>query len=233
MAMSLPTGCWVCDGKPDPREVAAVSVLVARSAADGGPVTLARCPLCASDTVVEVLPDGRLLLAPPESAGLGKSALAARLDGGSWPDLRRRGLAWTERYGPALRLVRLSRVPGAIPAPPLGKPGPAPPPEPPPPRRQSKGAAPPPAPPPPPPPPPAPPRAAARLPSTAAEARAVLGLAEGADRAAVDAAYRAAARRCHPDLVAHLDAEFHALAHEKFLRVQRAHELLSASDPPP
>jgi DnaJ-class molecular chaperone len=42
----------------------------------------------------------------------------------------------------------------------------------------------------------------------------------------VDAAYRAAARRCHPDLVAHLDAEFQALAHEKFLRIARAHAIL-------
>jgi len=79
------------------------------------------------------------------------------------------------------------------------------------------------------PPPPRAPRrpAAAGLPSTKAEARAVLGLADGADRKEIDAAFRRASRRCHPDLVAHLDEDFQRLAHDKFLRIKRAHEVLT------
>jgi hypothetical protein len=66
-----------------------------------------------------------------------------------------------------------------------------------------------------------------RLPRTPAEARELLGVPAGASRKEVDAAFRRASRKCHPDLVAHLDEEFQRLAHDKFLRIKRAQELLS------
>jgi DnaJ-class molecular chaperone len=52
-------------------------------------------------------------------------------------------------------------------------------------------------------------------------------VAEDATREEIEAAFRRASRRCHPDLVAHLDEEFQRLAHEKFLRLKRAQEILA------
>jgi DnaJ-class molecular chaperone len=49
----------------------------------------------------------------------------------------------------------------------------------------------------------------------------------GAGRREIDAAFRKASRKCHPDLVAHLDEDFQRLAHGKFLRLKRAHEILT------
>jgi DnaJ-domain-containing protein 1 len=58
------------------------------------------------------------------------------------------------------------------------------------------------------------------------EALAILGVAPGDDRETIEHAYRERSRTCHPDKVAHLDAEFVALAERKFRRLQQAYELL-------
>jgi DnaJ-class molecular chaperone len=74
---------------------------------------------------------------------------------------------------------------------------------------------------------PPPPRVVAGLPSTPEEARQLLGVAPRATRKEIDAAFRKASRKCHPDLVAHLDEDFQRLAHEKFLGIKRAHDILT------
>jgi len=64
---------------------------------------------------------------------------------------------------------------------------------------------------------------------TTTEAREVLGVPPDAGRAAVEAAYRERALTCHPDKVAHLDADFVRLAEWKFRRLQAARDVLLAS----
>ncbi len=109
------------------------------------------------------------------------------------------------------------------------------PPSPPPPPRSPPRSSPRPAPPPRPSLPPRPPAGAPGEPlreapvRTVAEAREVLGVADGVDRAGVEAAYRERALTCHPDKVAHLDADFVRLAEWKFKRLQAARDVLLAS----
>lgn len=66
----------------------------------------------------------------------------------------------------------------------------------------------------------------ADVPLTLDRARAVLGVPEGADAAAVEHSYRERALRLHPDKVAHLDQEFQALAERRFKELQEARDLL-------
>ena len=54
----------------------------------------------------------------------------------------------------------------------------------------------------------------------------VLGLREGATREEFIKAFRALAKKYHPDRFAHLDEEFQALAHRKFLRLRQAYDAL-------
>ncbi|MDJ0522134.1 MAG: J domain-containing protein [Planctomycetota bacterium] len=63
-------------------------------------------------------------------------------------------------------------------------------------------------------------------PLDAATALDLLGITPGADREAIERAFRERSLTCHPDKVAHLDAEFQALAERKFKRLRRAYELL-------
>lgn len=63
-------------------------------------------------------------------------------------------------------------------------------------------------------------------PADALEALRVLGLRETASAREVEDAFRALALQCHPDKVAHLDADFVALAERKFRRLQAARDLL-------
>jgi curved DNA-binding protein CbpA len=58
------------------------------------------------------------------------------------------------------------------------------------------------------------------------EAFTLLGLSPTAHLADVEKAYREHALLCHPDKVAHLDAEFIELANRKFRRLQEARDLL-------
>jgi hypothetical protein len=152
---------------------------------------------CSACGVEGVLGRGPVL-APPEAIGREYPVVASLLEGRRERDLRRRAREWMARHGAGFEAVH-----GDPPGEPRARP--------------------------PSPPPPRPPRrpVASGLPASKGEARAVLGLADGADRKEIDAAFRKASRRCHPDLVAHLDEDFQRLAHDKFLRIKRAHELLT------
>ena len=66
----------------------------------------------------------------------------------------------------------------------------------------------------------------ADAPLTALRAYDALGLAPTASAADVEKAFRERALLCHPDKVAHLDAEFVTLAERKFRRLQEARDLL-------
>jgi hypothetical protein len=80
------------------------------------------------------------------------------------------------------------------------------------------------------PPPAEPPRA--RVPQTPTgpvgptEALRILGVGATASREEIERAFRTRSLTCHPDKVAHLDAEFQALAHVKFQRLLEAFHLL-------
>lgn len=63
-------------------------------------------------------------------------------------------------------------------------------------------------------------------PLDAVAAMEILGIGPGADPSAIRRAFRERSLTCHPDKVAHLDAEFQALAERKFKRLQQAHDLL-------
>lgn len=63
-----------------------------------------------------------------------------------------------------------------------------------------------------------------------AEARELLGVETGADRAAIERAFRERSLACHPDKVAHLDEDFQALAEAKFRRLQKALARLLGED---
>ena len=56
-----------------------------------------------------------------------------------------------------------------------------------------------------------------------AAARELLGTEAHASVEAIDQAFRSLSRLCHPDKVAHLDADFQRLAQTKFLRLRAAH----------
>jgi hypothetical protein len=58
------------------------------------------------------------------------------------------------------------------------------------------------------------------------EALALLGVSPSADAGTIEAAFRERALQCHPDKVAHLDADIQALARRKFRRLQEARDLL-------
>ncbi len=204
-------GCWSCGEVPSEEDILLDSVLHPRAAGKGGPWTGMACRSCGVEGVLEGVPGCPPLLVPPEAAGLETSAVATLLDGRRARDLRRRARAWMERWAAALERLRAARRAGPSPA--EGPRSPPPPPRGG--RRPSGGRV-----------PPAPRRPSLDLPRTPEEARGILGVGPGASRKEIDSAYRKASRRCHPDLVAHLDEDFQRLAHEKFLRLKRAQEIL-------
>ncbi len=55
---------------------------------------------------------------------------------------------------------------------------------------------------------------------------AVLGLEKGAGREEIQAAYREAVQKYHPDKVSHLGDEFQQLAKQKFVEIQDAYDQL-------
>ena len=57
---------------------------------------------------------------------------------------------------------------------------------------------------------------------------AVLGIAPGADRDEIKAAYRRMAAQYHPDKVQHLGREFQELAEKRFREIQQAYDELIA-----
>jgi hypothetical protein len=54
----------------------------------------------------------------------------------------------------------------------------------------------------------------------------ILGVAPGASRDQIHAAYRVAVQQYHPDKVAHLGVELQALARKKFIEIQAAYDIL-------
>jgi hypothetical protein len=61
------------------------------------------------------------------------------------------------------------------------------------------------------------------------EALDLLGVSPTAERGEIERAYRERSLLCHPDKVAHLDAEFQALAEKKFRRLREAYEMLTSA----
>jgi DnaJ like chaperone protein len=57
----------------------------------------------------------------------------------------------------------------------------------------------------------------------------ILGVSSDADRDAVRSAYRGLVRKYHPDRVDHLGPEFHELAQQKFVEIQKAYERICAA----
>ncbi|MFO7839959.1 MAG: DnaJ domain-containing protein [Desulfosalsimonadaceae bacterium] len=55
---------------------------------------------------------------------------------------------------------------------------------------------------------------------------AVLGIRRGASRKEIQAAYREAVQKYHPDKVSHLGEEFQDLAKKKFVEIQQAYDQL-------
>jgi hypothetical protein len=214
-----PSGCWSCGEVPSDEDIRREAVLHPRSAARGGPWTGWDCRACGAETAVEPMPGGAPVLAPPEAAGIDASMVADFLDGSRGRDIRRRAREWMDRWGPGLELLRRTRRT----RPRVRERKPEPRPRKPPSEAGARSRT------PPPPPPPAPRADSHPLPLTAEEARGILEVAAGATRKEIDAAYRRGSRRCHPDLVSHLDRDFQDLAHRKFLRLKRAHEILTGS----
>ena len=58
---------------------------------------------------------------------------------------------------------------------------------------------------------------------------AVLGVAPGASREEIKAAYRRLAAKYHPDKVQHLGQDFQKLAEERFKEIQRAYDELKST----
>lgn len=54
----------------------------------------------------------------------------------------------------------------------------------------------------------------------------ILGLSPGATRREIQAAYKEAIKKYHPDKLSHLGEEFSTLANEKFLEIQEAYDTL-------
>ncbi len=194
------------------------AVLQPRAESEGGPVTLLHCRGCGEQGALETPAGGPAVLAPPEAVGLGPARAPRLLRGRAGSRRAALAEAWRARWGAAFHELRAARFRGG------GEREPTPPPRP----RATADGAPedrtPPPPPPAPPPRPAPPRAG--LPTSRAEALAALGLPADATAAQAQEAWRDATRRCHPDLVAHLDPDFRRLAHEKILVLNAAREVL-------
>jgi DnaJ-domain-containing protein 1 len=201
-------------------------VIHARAAARGGPFRSVECRGCR--TRVGLLHDarGRWLAYPLE----GRDARSP-LD---WVHTRserevlERARSWWERNAPAVDAF-VAEARDAGPPPGSDAPRPTPPPRPratEPPRRKKRARR-----PTPPPPPPPPEEPAAPTPQPATTHRELLGVGPGATVAEIGKAYRAALKRCHPDRVASLDAEFQELAHRKAKRLRVAYEALLRDAP--
>jgi hypothetical protein len=180
-------------------EVVGLGVLKPRPASEGGPWIEFTCPACR--TVHRLLPHGDGRYAVPGEPPPAK------------PSEHERRVPWRRgETGPALAAE--SAPPAAEPAPRREAPAKA--------GTASRDAR--------------PPRRAppTRPPAEPAEeealdvegARRLLGVPAEAGPDAVEEAFRRHALLCHPDKVAHLDADFQALAARKFRRLQRARDLL-------
>jgi hypothetical protein len=189
--------CPACDQPYTARDVAGLGILRARPARDGGPVVEYRCARC--DRTIALVPHGEGRYAPP-GAPIPEPVPAEQ-----------RVPPWVDRVPSSAAHEARTPPRHAGPEEPARPSASAPPP-----RRERVEP---------------PPRAAPAPtpgdgPMTLVEALEVLGVSPAADRDAIERAYRDRSVQCHPDKVAHLDAEFQALAERKFRRLRAAYDLL-------
>jgi len=193
--------CRTCGRAFTAGEITGLGILRTRPAHRGGPIVEFACPECRTKS--QFVPHGGGRYAPP-----GQPPPPPPTDGEREVPWRRSAVPDPAQAAPT------TKEPAEPPAREPSRARPAPPP----PRSREQA----------PPPPPEPVPDSAR-PLTMLEALATLGLSPAATLADVEKAYRERALLCHPDKVAHLDADFIALADRKFRRLHEARDLLVAA----
>jgi DnaJ-domain-containing protein 1 len=199
--------CRQCGRAFSSGEVTGVGILRPRLAGDGGPIVEFACPACR--TMNLLIPHGHGRFAPPGAPPPPPPSDEERRV--PWRRAETAASAATadpaRNGGPAhassSSSARVATEPAA--APPSARPAPAAPDKASDPAGEPKETA---------------------LPLDVADALAVLGLGINASRKEIERAFRRLALTCHPDKVAHLDADFVALAERKFKRLQAARDLL-------
>jgi hypothetical protein len=190
--------CPACDQPYTARDVAGLGILRARPARDGGPVVEYRCARC--DRRIALVPLGEGRYAPPGAPVPEPVPAEHRVP--PWAD---RAAAASGPREPRPTTSRPPERPDETARAAAGAP---------PPRRERVE------------PPPGTAPASEDGPMTLTQALEVLGVSPAADRDTIERAYRDRSVQCHPDKVAHLDAEFQALAERKFRRLRAAYDLL-------
>ena len=211
----LSPACWFCGESITPDEILADGFLSPRAANSGGPLRILACPGCGHVVGAERNAAGDFLLVPVEDLGL--SGRIASLFDPPRTMLRAHAKAWFRANAKLRREFHAS--------PPRPREASRPPPR----ERTSRPSA----------QRDEPPGSRDResqshndsrtkkrspAPPAIAELYGRLDLEPGADAEAVAKAFRRLSKRCHPDKVAHLDEEFQALAHRKFLALQEAYD---------
>lgn len=250
-----PPICWSCDAEASPEVVEVESVIQTRSETDGGPFRMYPCPQCRAQNGVLSAPKLGWLFYPLEGRG-GPSATdwigsrsergqrkraqgwwqAHEVDVERFQHLASKNPRRRARASPQQR-ARSARAPAADPGPSHRRRRTSPPPPESGPTHDESS----------------PHGATSGEPSRKASTRAgpskktgsstgrkraesspaapdsphgILGVPLDADLDTVRRAYRAAVKKCHPDRVAHLDAEFQELAHRKVKALRRAYDAL-------
>jgi len=189
--------CPRCLTPYSPSEVTGFGVLRGRSAQNGGPRVEYSCPACGR--LIHLIAHGEGRYAPPGHPP--PAAVSAEERAPPW--IRDTWQASDPEASPPRREPPPAQeAPPEVERPPRREPEP----EPPPPDRES-----------------VPPEAGI----SPVDALALLGVTAAADREAIERAFRERSLTCHPDKVAHLDADFVALAERKFLRLRQAYDLLT------
>ncbi len=209
---SVPS-CWFCEAVIAADDIHEFGYLSPRSADEGGPLWLFGCPSCGHDVGAERNAMGDFLLVPIERLGFA-GRLACVFDREKLM-LRAHARAWHRENAERRDAFHAIEAPRRneetdhpTSARPKSRTSEAPPP---PPRDEPRD-------------PPQQPHHAE--PSSFDEAYRRLGLDPTADQASVAEAFRELSKRCHPDKVAHLDADFQELAHRKFKALKDAYDEL-------
>ena len=195
--------CWSCSRSLDPGLLAFDAVLLPRSASQGGPVLLLRCPECGIDNIAERNRAGEHLLIPPPLARFTNSNVRGTVaaEANRWA-----------RDNAIQRAEFLSREAREAPAMPLPEvPDEASPDEP---AYEIPGPE-----------RPAPRDRGAEL-NSVLEAYEVMGLELTATPDEIRRRFRELSKKCHPDRVADLDDEIRRAADRRFAEVRRAYDLL-------
>lgn len=195
-----PTGCWSCGARIAARVAEAESVIQARSAAEGGPFRTLPCPACRTQCGALRNRRGAWMLYPLE--GGEEPTLLDRIVPRTSRAQLEKARRWWLANGAAVERFR-REPPGET----REDDGP--------PRRRPQASR-----------PRAAPRPAAK--PRAGGPRAVLGVAADASLADVRRAWRAAARRWHPDRIPTTDVVVIAEAERRFLEMRAAYDALVA-----